>query len=396
MSTWDLDVMFVDEAQVSVRGGNGGSGCVSFRRERFVPRGGPDGGDGGDGGDVIFVADPNQRTLSSFRHQPVFRAQNGQHGQGKKKTGASGWDAVVLVPVGTIVKDVATGELVADMSEPGTRFLVARGGPGGRGNVHFRSSTRQAPRMATPGGPGEERDLFLTLKLLADVGLVGLPNVGKSTLLSRLSEARPRIADYPFTTLQPNLGVVSVGEGWDSFVLADLPGLIEGAHMGKGLGHRFLRHVERTRLLILLIDGTSQDPERDLELLENELAQAASILTRRPRRVVLTKADLVPESERGTWSPAVGGPALWISSVTGEGLKHLKEAIVELMKEPEERLIPAPEETVAPDATPVTTVVVPGDVFHPETDPKPWPTRWVIHKRTGATCPSETQNDGSS
>jgi GTP-binding protein len=375
--------MFVDEARIVVRGGHGGHGCVSFRREKFVPRGGPDGGDGGRGGDVIFVADPNQRTLSRFRNTPIFQGGNGAPGQGKKMTGASGMDAVVPVPVGTVVLDEDTGELLADLSEPGQTVVVARGGRGGKGNVHFKSPTRQAPRKATPGEPGEERRLLLTLRLVADVGLVGFPNAGKSTLLSRLSRARPKIADYPFTTLRPHLGVMEIPGEWTSLVLADLPGLIEGAHEGRGLGHRFLRHVQRTRVLLFLIEATSPDPERDLEILRREMEAFHPGLLKRPSLVVRSKADLVAPAERRPWRPAAqDGEALWISSVTGEGLEILRYRLWGLVRRAGEA--PEPGEERREEEAREEPSGAAGELFDPATDPKPWPTRWVLPVRAVA------------
>ncbi len=247
--------MFRDEARIFVKAGDGGNGVVSFRREKYVPMGGPDGGDGGRGGDVVLQVEPGLRTLVDFRYKTHYRAENGQHGQGANRHGKRGNDLVVKVPPGTAVKDEASGEYIADLVEPGETFVVAYGGRGGRGNARFKASTRQVPRFAEKGEPGEERWLVLELRLLADVGLVGYPNAGKSTLLSRISAARPKVASYPFTTLEPNLGVVSVAEG-ESFVAADIPGLIEGAHQGVGLGHDFLRHIERTRVLIHVVDAS--------------------------------------------------------------------------------------------------------------------------------------------
>jgi GTP-binding protein len=392
--------MFIDEARILVRGGDGGNGCVSFRREKFVPRGGPDGGDGGDGGSVVFVADPNRRTLASFRNTPVYRGERGKAGQGSRKHGASGWDVVIRVPVGTVIKDEVTGELLADLSEPDGRVIAALGGRGGKGNVHFKSARRQAPRMMTPGVPGEERSLLLTLKLVADVGLVGLPNVGKSTLLSKLSEAKPRIADYPFTTLRPQLGVVPIGE-YDGFVMADLPGLIEGASRGRGLGHRFLRHIERTRLLLFLIDGTSEDPRGDVDLLERELAGASDALARRPRLVVQTKADLPAGIPRdGAVRPS--NAALRISAVTGEGLAELKDLLVKKLRElalDEDRPVgeeadPGEREEAPRPETSRSQGACEG-IFDPAEDPRPWPTRWVLpHKGRHRRPPLERTRHG--
>lgn len=321
--------MFIDEAVIQVRAGNGGHGCVSFRREKFVPKGGPDGGDGGDGGDVWLVVDPNIHTLLRFRHERFFAGGSGADGAGKQMFGEGGRDSVIAVPAGTVVEEGQTGRPVADLVTPGQRVLVARGGRGGKGNVHFKSSTRRAPRIATPGTLGEESELRLTLKLLADVGLVGLPNVGKSTLLRRLSNATPKIGDYAFTTLQPNLGIVAIGE-YDSFVMADLPGLVEGAHEGRGLGLRFLRHIERTRLLLFLIDTASPHPSEDLDTLLGELAAFSRALGRRPRLVAYSRADL---AQGGELAPLLGTEPLRISASTGAGIPELLEILGTRLRE---------------------------------------------------------------
>lgn len=297
--------MLVDEATIRVAGGDGGNGCVSFRHEKFRPKGGPDGGDGGDGGSVFLVADRNLRTLLDFRYRPSFAAVGGENGRGSDMTGASSGDVHVRVPVGTLVHDAATGDLVADLVVPGQVVLAARGGRGGRGNARFKSSTNRQPRRADPGREGEQRELRLTLKLLADVGLVGLPNAGKSTLLAAVSEARPKIAEYPFTTLEPNLGLVRIAEG-ESFVMADIPGLIEGAHEGRGLGHRFLRHIERTRLLAVLVEITAADPEKETALLLDELARYSEALLEKPRIFCYTKCDLVSDPDAVAFPEAVG------------------------------------------------------------------------------------------
>ncbi|MBX6423756.1 GTPase ObgE [Thermosulfurimonas sp. F29] len=325
---------FVDRVKIHVKAGDGGHGCVSFRREKYVPRGGPDGGDGGDGGDVILVADSQLHTLYDFYHRVHFRAENGRPGMGKKMTGRDGEDLILRVPVGTVVRDAETGEILGDLVQPGQRLVVARGGKGGRGNARFATPTNQAPRYAEPGKPGEERWLVLELKLIADVGLVGLPNAGKSTLLSRISAARPKIADYPFTTLQPNLGVVSLSDE-RTFVVADLPGLIEGAHQGVGLGLEFLRHVERTRVLLQLVDAASPDPLHDFEVVEREMAHYQPELLRKPRAVALNKIDLIPE--RAVLNPvrekieARGHPVYLISAATGEGIRELLEGLWRLI-----------------------------------------------------------------
>lgn len=318
--------MFFDEAKIYVKAGDGGNGVVAFRREAHVPRGGPSGGNGGKGGDVYLEADPQLNTLLFFHKQVHFRAANGEHGRGKNQTGAQGADLVVRVPVGTVVWDVETGLLLADLAAPGERALVARAGRGGRGNWAFRSATNQAPRIAENGEPGEERWLRLELKLLADVGIVGMPNAGKSTLLSRISAARPKIADYPFTTLEPNLGMVVVGDR--DMVWADIPGLIEGAHAGAGLGHDFLRHIERTRLLVHLLNGVSPDPVGDYEAINQELRLFNPLLADKPQLVVLNKMDV--SEVRANW-PLIAGrlrglgvaEPLAISAVSGEGVDTL-------------------------------------------------------------------------
>lgn len=292
---------FVDEATITVSAGNGGNGCISFRREKFIPLGGPDGGDGGNGGSVWLQADENLNTLIDFRHQRQYRAQRGQNGMGRQMFGKAGDDVVIRVPVGTEVINVGTDEIIGDLTDHGDRLLVAQGGIGGKGNVHFKSSVNRAPRKAGTGTPGEEREIRLELKLLADVGLLGFPNAGKSTFIRAVSSATPKVADYPFTTLYPNLGVVSV-EVDRSFVIADIPGLIEGAADGAGLGAQFLRHVQRTRLLLHLVDmapfDEGVDPVQQVRAIEAELRKHDPAMLEKPRWLVLNKADLLPEDER--------------------------------------------------------------------------------------------------
>jgi GTP-binding protein len=325
--------VFIDTAEITVRGGKGGNGVVSFRREKFVPKGGPDGGDGGDGGDVIFVASSQISTLMDFRYKLEYAAENGQNGSGARKTGRNGKSVEVLVPVGTLVRDAETGETVADVTHDGERVVIARHGDGGRGNSHFATSTNQTPRHAERGRPGEERTVILELKLLADVGLVGFPNAGKSTLISRVSAAKPKIADYPFTTLVPNLGIVRVDEG-ESFVVADIPGLIEGASEGKGLGHQFLRHVERSGVLCFLLDGLSADPATDYETLVGELRKYNPEMLEKRRIVCVTKADAMTDEERAERAALLfeGKPALLISAVSGFGIDELVRVLERELK----------------------------------------------------------------
>ncbi len=346
---------FIDEAVIRVLGGHGGPGCVSFRRETFIPRGGPDGGDGGDGGDVIFVATHQLGTLRDFRFKREYKAPPGIHGSGVNKAGCDGEDIRVRVPVGTVFKDTDTGEILVDLSADGQEWVAAEGGRGGKGNAHFVSSTFQAPKFAQPGEEGTQRNITLELKLLADVGIIGFPNAGKSTLISRVSAAKPKIADYPFTTLTPNLGVVSMPD-FKGFVIADIPGLIEGAHLGAGLGHKFLKHIERTKLFIHLIDGTvalenPDDPGKSVieqyKIIRNELGQFSENLLHKPELVVISKSDAIGEHEilesarkslrdelhsiRGQ-SPEPGEPMV-ISSVSGVGLKELLRMVEKLLGE---------------------------------------------------------------
>jgi GTP-binding protein len=330
--------MFIDEAIIRIKAGNGGNGCMAFRREKFVPRGGPSGGDGGKGGDVWMESSERHNTLVHFRFNPEYKAERGRHGEGAKKTGRNGADIVLKVPVGTIVYDNETGEKVYDFSCSDERIIVARGGRGGRGNAQFATSTHQAPREHEDGRPGEERSLRLELKLLADVGLVGYPNVGKSTLISRISAARPKIADYPFTTLEPNLGVVAVGDQKDevSFVVADIPGLIEGAHTGAGLGTQFLRHIERTRLLVHLVDVSDSsgrpDVVKDVEVILGELENFGADLEKKPTLMVASKIDVAnPEKLKKLkqWCTRKKLKLFPISAVTGEGVDKLKFAMAD-------------------------------------------------------------------
>lgn len=339
--------MFIDEATIFVKAGNGGDGAVSFRREKFVPRGGPNGGDGGRGGSVILRATDDLNTLYGFHHKQRFKADSGENGGTNKKHGSKGEDLVIAVPVGTIAKD-ENGEIIADLNAPGAETMVAMGGRGGIGNVHFSTSVQQAPRIAQKGEAGEERELTLELRLLADVGLVGLPNAGKSTLLSTITAARPKIADYPFTTLVPNLGVVALND--TTFVVADIPGLIDGSHTGAGLGLEFLRHIKRTRLLVHLIDGTAKDPIHDMDVVNRELAEYEGSLLDKPQIVAVNKMDL-PEA-RDAWPrvsqllKARGFDVLAISGATGEGVQDLVGIVAARLKElkAEEVVIPATEE----------------------------------------------------
>jgi GTPase len=326
-------MQFLDEARILVKAGDGGNGCMAFRREKYVPRGGPSGGDGGRGGDVYLVATEHQNTLLQFSYNPEHRAERGRHGEGSNKTGADGRSIELDLPVGTVVYDEATGERLVDLTEPGQRFLVARGGRGGRGNARFATSTHQAPTEHEPGRAGEEKRLRLELKLLADVGLVGFPNAGKSTLISRISAARPKIADYPFTTLEPILGVVQLPD-YRSFVVADIPGLIEGAHLGAGLGIQFLRHIERTRLLVHLVDvseASGRDPVHDFETIMAELASFSQELAQKPMIVAASKMDIAQDPARvdalRQFAAERGLEFFEISSATGQGIEALKFAM---------------------------------------------------------------------
>ncbi len=343
------ETMFIDQVTIRVEGGVGGSGADSFRRESFVPRGGPDGGDGGRGGSVILEVDPQLSTLMDFRYLAEYRAERGQHGMGSNKTGRSGEDMVLRVPPGTLVRDADSGELLGELLEEGAQLVVATGGRGGRGNARFATATNQAPRRWEPGEEGESRTIELTLKLIADVGLVGEPNAGKSTFLAAVSDARPKVADYPFTTLKPGLGVVRLPD-FRSFVVADIPGIIEGAAEGKGLGHQFLRHIERTRSLALLVPVDDPDPQATYIRLLGELEQYSPELARRPHCVVVTKTDLLAPDEA---PPAIDAPGAWgsfaISAVARQALEPLLEALWKRVRDGA-RNLPEPS-------------------FHPETEP---------------------------
>jgi len=332
---------FVDEATIRVQAGNGGHGCLSFRREKYVQRGGPDGGDGGHGGSVYLVAEPSLNTLADFRVARKFRADTGQGGSGRNKTGRSGEDLDVQIPCGTVVHDVDTGELICDLTEPGQRQMVAEGGRGGLGNVRFKSSVNRAPRKITNGSQGEARHLSLELKVLADVGLLGMPNAGKSTLITAMSQAKPRIADYPFTTLHPNLGVVRVGQ-LQSFVMADIPGLIEGASEGAGLGIQFLRHLQRTGLLLHLVDIApidESDPAESVKAIANELVKFSAELADKRRWLVINKIDLLDADDQAAASQDLLSKLDWkgrvfeVSAATGEGTEALAQAVMRELEE---------------------------------------------------------------
>jgi len=346
--------MFYDRAKIYIRSGDGGDGMISFRREKFVPLGGPDGGDGGKGGGILFVTSPNLNSLVRFHRANHFRADHGKNGNPKRQTGASGKNVTLEVPVGTVICQAESGDLLADLTQPNQEVLILSGGRGGRGNIHFSSSRNQAPRLAERGQPGEEIWLTLELKLIADVGIVGVPNAGKSTLLAAVSGARPKVADYAFTTLHPSLGVVTVGE-YSTMVLADIPGLIEGASQGTGLGHDFLRHIERTRILIHLIDGSASDPLLDWAMINQELRLYGIALEEKPQLVVLNKMDL-PDAV--AWEPILeeeiikaGFPYCSISAVTGQGVREMLFQVKQMLDDapvvevaPEEPVIISPPE----------------------------------------------------
>jgi GTP-binding protein len=332
---------FFDEAIISVFAGNGGNGAVSFRREKYIPRGGPDGGDGGHGGNIVILADRNLNTLIDFRYTRIFRAANGEHGRGSDCYGKGGGDLILRVPVGTLITNINTGTVVADLAEDSNSVIVAKGGRGGLGNLHFKSSTNRAPRQSSPGEQGESFELKLELKVLADVGLLGMPNAGKSTFIRAVSAARPKVADYPFTTLQPNLGVVRIAEN-QSFVIADIPGLIRGASQGAGLGHRFLKHLDRTRILLHLVDAVPLDPSvnpvEEARAIVDELRHYDEKLYEKPRWIVLNKLDLVPESQRLDLISSLSeelktdAPIFAVSAATGEGCLPLCQQIMQFLE----------------------------------------------------------------
>lgn len=368
--------MFVDTAKIYIKAGNGGNGLVSFRREKYVPAGGPDGGDGGKGGDIIFEVDKDMSTLMDFRYRKVYKAKNGEDGRTAKSSGKDGEDLIIKVPPGSILKDAETGRIIADMVEPGQRFVAARGGKGGWGNVHFATSTRQAPKFAKSGQPGEEREIIIELKLLADVGLIGFPNVGKSTLLSVVSDARPKIANYHFTTLEPNLGVVDLGEG-NSFVIADIPGIIEGAHEGVGLGHEFLRHIERTRILIHVVDVSGmegRDALSDFDIINKELSEFNEELSRKLQIVAANKMDLPGAQEEFAHFKKTleerGYKVFGISAATNTGVRELMLYVSSKLKElPPPPVFAVPqEETVlyTEEEEPPFTITVENGVYNIE------------------------------
>ena len=320
--------MFIDYAKIYIKSGDGGDGAITFRREKFVPKGGPSGGNGGKGGDVIFVTDTNLTTLLDFQYKKKYVAQNGAAGANSLKDGKYGEDIIIRVPVGTLVKDAETDEIICDLVEPNSSYVIAKGGKGGKGNSNFATSTNQTPRYAQDGKPGEERTVVLELKLIADIGLVGFPNAGKSTLISNVSAARPKIADYPFTTLEPNLGIVRYKDAY-SFTIADIPGIIEGAHQGKGLGLKFLRHIERTKILLIMIDVNSENYAKDFKTLINELDSYSHLLAEKRKILAFTKSDLITKEEIAKLKkkkiPGYKGEIFVISAVTNDGLNTLMD-----------------------------------------------------------------------
>ena len=323
--------MFIDYTKVELYAGKGGSGCISFHREKFVPKGGPDGGNGGNGGNIIAVTNPNLHTLQDIRYSKIYRAKNGTPGSSSKKTGKNGKDIRIEVPIGTVIRNIDRSEIVADLVESDQEFIICKGGIGGRGNVNFKSSTQQTPRYAQPGVGGESGHFEFELKILADVGLVGFPNAGKSTLLSVVSKAKPKIANYPFTTLEPHLGIVKSGE-YQSFLMADIPGLIEGASKGKGLGHKFLRHIERNRLLLCLIDGTEKNPSAVFESLKKELESYNASLLMKPLILVRTKGDIIMNVDHEKWDN-IPEYLMEISAVAGKGIQKLIRKISNKLEE---------------------------------------------------------------
>lgn len=326
--------MFIDYAKITIKSGDGGNGCVSFRREKYVPKGGPNGGDGGKGGDIIFKADSQLATLIDFRYKKLYKGKRGKHGEGGDKTGRNGEDCLIRVPCGSVIRNSETGEVIAELLKDKEEKVILKGGRGGKGNTHFKTSTNRAPRYCEPGEPGQEMNVILELKLIADVGLVGFPNAGKSTLISKISAAKPKIADYPFTTLVPNLGIVKYGD-YESFVVADIPGIIEGASEGKGLGLQFLRHIERTRILLYMIDATLLEDKKPIEffaqfeVLEGELKKYSEPLSKKPYVICFTKIDAISEELKKKLNKA---NALNISSVTGENLDKLKDTLYNKLK----------------------------------------------------------------
>ncbi|HOK08611.1 MAG TPA: GTPase ObgE [Candidatus Hydrogenedens sp.] len=337
--------LFVDEVRIRLTAGSGGNGCISFRREKYIPRGGPDGGDGGNGGSIYFQATTKLHTLIDLKYHAHWIAERGEHGSGNNRHGKNGKDLIIPVPCGTIIRDWETGEILADLKKHEQTYLAVKGGKGGRGNARFTSSTYQTPRFAEKGEKGEEKEFLLELKLIADVGFVGLPNAGKSTLLSRITSAKPKIADYPFTTLNPNLGVVSL-PGYRSITVADIPGIIEGASEGKGLGHDFLKHIERTRVLLFLVDIGDPDPKKTIDILENELEAYSPLFSEKPKVYVFNKLDIPENQERfkkiikkKRWNVPIFG----ISAVTGEGTKQLVEAMYKIVEEARDQEIEEPE-----------------------------------------------------
>ena len=323
--------MFIDYTKVELYAGKGGSGCISFHREKFVPKGGPDGGNGGNGGNIIAVTNPNLHTLQDIRYSKIYRAKNGTPGSSSKKTGKNGKDIRIEVPIGTVIRNIDRSEIVADLVESDQEFIICKGGIGGRGNVNFKSSTQQTPRYAQPGVGGESGHFEFELKILADVGLVGFPNAGRSTLLSVVSKSKPKIANYPFTTLEPHLGIVKSGE-YQSFLMADIPGLIEGASKGKGLGHKFLRHIERNRLLLCLIDGTEKNPSAVFESLKKELESYNASLLMKPLILVRTKGDIIMDVDHEKWKN-IPEYLMEISAVAGKGIQKLIREISNKLEE---------------------------------------------------------------